>query len=100
MNYECCSLETIGNSIGKLESLGLITCEDSIKRRNYHDPEGNHYFINPVGKTALELKNLFERMTFFKPIVTLSSGIFKLEEDVKRILNQKGTHKSHIIGKL
>lgn len=55
-----------------------------------------------MGKEKSDLakvKELYERLTFFKPTLTLITGIINFEDDVKRILtkapsdNQKHQHK-------
>lgn len=37
-----------------------------------------------------QVKEVYERLTFFKPIVTFHAGVINYEEDVKRILSKSG----------
>ena len=47
------------------------------------------YFRNGEDKENEEVKELYERLTFFKPVVGSRSGIIRYDEDVKRILQKK-----------
>jgi hypothetical protein len=42
--------------------------------------------IKPDQKVRHMLNSVYERLTFFKPVVMFNYGIIKFEEDVKRIL--------------
>jgi hypothetical protein len=70
--YECCSLETITNSISKLVSLGVVNAKELTKTQSYGNE--NLCIIKTDEKTAQLLKNLYERISFFKPVVTSVSG--------------------------
>jgi len=47
--------------------------------------------IKPDERINALSKSVYERLTFFKPIVTFNFGIIKFEEDVKKILTSSFT---------
>ena len=53
-------------------------------------------FIKPDVRINAMLKSVYERLTFFKPIVTFNFGIIKFEEDVKRILSSSISHQAKL----
>jgi hypothetical protein len=73
--YESCSLETIENSIDLFVQMGIMVEQNLMKGQ--HGEIDQIYFTKPDERIAELLKSLFERMSFFKPIVTFNSGIIK-----------------------
>lgn len=87
--YESCSLESIGNSIQRYSALKVMQKKDI----------GNKSDISSKSKSELgyilssdkldsgdTIQSLYERLTFFKPIVTFNTGLMNVEEDIRRIL--------------
>lgn len=82
-NYECASLETIGNSIETYLKLGVMGSQTLLKGNGEAELV---LFIKQDQKINALLKSVYERLTFFKPRVTFNFGIIKFEEDVKKIV--------------
>ena len=78
----------------------IITAEKLTNTQTYTDNEHCFYSIKSDDKTSLQLKQLYERMTFFKPIMSQSSGFIKMEEDIKRILANTVKPEGLVRGKL
>jgi len=58
------------------------------------------YFIEPTEEKQKGLKNLLERLTFYKPENKIISGVFKLEESVQKAMKSFYIKNSDVIGKL
>lgn len=96
--YEACSLESLGNSIWKFASMGILKRRGEYYSITNQQPE-IYYFMDPeqdVGK----VKELYERMTFFKPPLTLITGMINFEDDVKRILSSAPQTQTKFANKL
>lgn len=86
--YESCSRESIDNAITRFSKLGAL-CEKAI--------EGNGsrlfgtskiaFFRSAESKQAADVKDLHERLTFFKPISR--AGVVSYDADVTRILQKR-----------
>ena len=94
--YESCSRESIGNAIHCFVQLGAL--RQKIGAKGQPLPKNSYtssvqkevaYFRSKEQQEEEEVSELFERMTFFKPIVTYHAGIINYEDDVKRILQTK-----------
>ncbi len=93
VHFDCCSLESIGNSLSKLVNLEILTSmhtnhkhQHPRKKFSNQSDDINEYFVNPEASTIKNLTLLYERMAFFKPMVAFKSGVVSLEHDIKRIL--------------
>lgn len=82
--YEACSLESLGNSIWKFASMGILKRRGEYYSITNQQPE-IYYFMDPEVDNS-GVKELYERMTFFKPPLTLITGIINFDDDVRRIL--------------
>jgi len=65
---ESCILETIQNSLNFLGRMGLVDSQTIIQREEVDT--STYLFLKYEAEAKAQLKNLLERMTFFKPIVT------------------------------
>ncbi|CDW88677.1 male sterility protein [Stylonychia lemnae] len=87
MYYESCSLESIGNSVQHYSNMGVLKRIGEPFSLNNQKPE--IYFQMSENKVEQNtLKEIYERLTFFKPQLTLITGIINFEDDVKRILTK------------
>mmetsp|Transcript_29850 Transcript_29850/g.29007 ORF Transcript_29850/g.29007 Transcript_29850/m.29007 type:complete len:170 (-) Transcript_29850:17-526(-) len=88
INYDCCSMEAIANALNKLTTLGILTPRNAM----FRDEHSKEYWYAEEEDNG-KLKELYERTSFLKPVVAVSQGFLKFEDDVKRILakpNKKG----------
>lgn len=74
-NYECCSLETLGNVINLLVKKDILISKIS----EVSAYEEMNYSKNSESQKVIELTNLCERLVFFKPKIISSSGFVTLE---------------------
>lgn len=87
---ESCSRESIDNAITKFSKLGAL-CEKAIKGKGSRlfGTSKIAYFRSAESKQAADIKDLHERLTFFKPISR--TGVVSYDADVTRILQKKHT---------
>ena len=103
--YESCSLESIGNSIhhfshhqNKVLSKTLLsTTVTELKDEKQQQlakinemklyKSGKYDFGFQMNGDKLMVNAMFERLSFFKPLVTFNAaGLINFEEDIRRIL--------------
>eukprot|EP00347_Sterkiella_histriomuscorum_P008623 403344386 len=99
--YEACSLESIGNSAQRYANLGVLKRLGEPYSLQNQQPE-IYYYMSDDKNDFNTVKELYERLTFFKPSLTLITGMINFEDDVKRILAKapQTSHPRSVGGKL
>ena len=91
--YESCSLEFIGNAILRYAELGILkTKEETLT--NLCSGEIQQEIVYYMGDESSDhemSKEIFERLSFFKPPMS-ATGIINFEEDFKKIYLTQQNH--------
>lgn len=78
-------MESLGNAIQRYSALGVLKRVGEPFSMHNQQPE-IYYFMSDDKNDFNTVKELYERLTFFKPALTLITGMINFEDDVKRIL--------------